>query len=179
MASAMLDELDILKLVAARLEAAGVPCMVSGSMAINYYAQPRMTRDIDVVVELGAADGDHVAALFAPDFLCEHTRGQQTPDGRCEERRGRRVCDHRVLHRRSHRRSRDMGKVKVWFDEEGDFLEVTFARRKGTLREVGPDVYERVDGKGQVIGFAVFNFSKRDRKTVEIPLDLAQVAAGH
>jgi hypothetical protein len=31
-----------------------------------------------------------------------------------------------------------MGKVKVWFDEEGDFLEVSFARRKGTFREVGP-----------------------------------------
>jgi hypothetical protein len=70
-----------------------------------------------------------------------------------------------------------MSKVKVWFDEEGDFLEVTFARRKGTFREVGPDVYERVDAKGCVIGFAVFNFLKHDRKTVEIPLDLAQFAA--
>jgi hypothetical protein len=40
-------------------------------MAINYYAQPRMTRDVDVVVELGAADVDRVAALFAPEFLCE------------------------------------------------------------------------------------------------------------
>ncbi len=71
-----------------------------------------------------------------------------------------------------------MGKVKVWFDEEGDFLEVTFTRRKGTFREVRPDVYERVDAKGHVIGFAVFNFLKRDRKMVEIPLDLTQLAAG-
>lgn len=71
-----------------------------------------------------------------------------------------------------------MGKVKVWFDEEGDFLEVTFTRRKGTFREVAPDVYERVDAGGRVIGFAVFNFMKRNRKTVEIPLELAQVTAG-
>jgi uncharacterized protein YuzE len=70
-----------------------------------------------------------------------------------------------------------MGKVKVWFDEEGDFLEVSFAKRKGTFREVGPDVYERVDTHGRVIGFAVFNFLKRDRKAVEIPLELAQVVA--
>jgi hypothetical protein len=67
----MLDELDILKLVAARLGEAGIPYMVSGSMAMNYYAQPRMTRDVDIVIELGAADVERVAALFIPDFLCE------------------------------------------------------------------------------------------------------------
>lgn len=72
-----------------------------------------------------------------------------------------------------------MGKVKVWFDEEGDFLEVSFAKRKGIFREIGPDVYERVDTKGRVIGFAVFNFLKHDRKGVEIPLALAQVAGEH
>jgi hypothetical protein len=67
----MADELDILKLVAARLDAARIPYMVSGSMAINYYAQPRMTRDVDIVVELDSRDADRVTALFAPDFLCE------------------------------------------------------------------------------------------------------------
>jgi hypothetical protein len=72
-----------------------------------------------------------------------------------------------------------MGKIRVWLDEEGDFLEVSFARRKGTFREVRPDVYERVDAKGRVIGFALFNFLKRDRKGVEIPLDLAQLAESH
>jgi uncharacterized protein YuzE len=54
--------------------------------------------------------------------------------------------------------------MKVWFDEEGDFLEITFANRKGTFREFGHDVYERVDARGNVIGIAVFNFRKRDRK---------------
>jgi hypothetical protein len=65
----MLDELEILKLVAARLADAGISYMVSGSMAMNYYAQPRMTRDIDI--ELGPADIPRVVALFTPDFLCE------------------------------------------------------------------------------------------------------------
>ena len=67
---------------------------------------------------------------------------------------------------------------KVWFDEEGDFLEVTFAKRKGSFRSVGPDVFERVDAKGKVIGFAIFNFLKHDRKTVEIPLDERKLAVG-
>ena len=70
-----------------------------------------------------------------------------------------------------------MAKMKVWFDEEGDFLEVTFADRKGSFREIGPDLYERVDTKGNVIGIAIFNFLKRDRKAVEIPLDLKLLAA--
>jgi hypothetical protein len=37
-------------------------------MAMNYYAQPRMTRDIDVVIAIGPADIDRVAALFRPDY---------------------------------------------------------------------------------------------------------------
>lgn len=71
-----------------------------------------------------------------------------------------------------------MAKMKVWYDEEGDFLELTFAERKGSFREVGPDLYERVDQAGHVIGFAIFNFLKHDRKTVEIPLEMKPLAAG-
>jgi hypothetical protein len=40
----MSDELEVLKLVATRLEAAGVAYMISGSIAMNYYAQPRLSR---------------------------------------------------------------------------------------------------------------------------------------
>ena len=67
----MNEELEVLKIVAARLDGAGIPYMVTGSTAMNFYAQPRMTRDIDFVIELGAADADRVAALFATDFVCE------------------------------------------------------------------------------------------------------------
>lgn len=42
------DELDVLKLVATRFETAGIAYMVSGSVAMSFYAQPRMTRDIDI-----------------------------------------------------------------------------------------------------------------------------------
>jgi len=67
----MSDELEVLKLVASRLDGAGIAYMISGSMAMNYYAQPRMTRDIDVVVELSPADADRVVQLFAADFYCD------------------------------------------------------------------------------------------------------------
>jgi hypothetical protein len=65
------DELAVLALVAERLDAAGLPYMVSGSVAMNYYAQPRMTRDIDVVVALEPADAGQVHSLFEADFICE------------------------------------------------------------------------------------------------------------
>lgn len=68
-----------------------------------------------------------------------------------------------------------MAQIRVWYDKEGDYLEVTFSSAKGYFHEVGEDVYERVDEKGQLIGFAVFNFSKRDRKEVEIPLELSKL----
>ncbi len=66
-----------------------------------------------------------------------------------------------------------MGKMRVWYDKEGDFLEVTFRDAKGYMRDLGEDIFERVDEQGQVVGFAIFNFSKRDQQVVEVPLDLS------
>lgn len=37
-------------------------------MAMNYYAQPRMTRDIDLVVALRPGDTERVVRLFSPDY---------------------------------------------------------------------------------------------------------------
>ncbi len=42
--------------------------MLTGSFALNYYAQPRMTRDIDIVVALEPEDADSVVALFENDY---------------------------------------------------------------------------------------------------------------
>ena len=42
--------------------------MLTGSIAMNYYAQPRMTRDIDVVVALVPADAWKIVDLFRPDY---------------------------------------------------------------------------------------------------------------
>lgn len=64
-------ELEVLEIVAKRLDGAGVTYMVSGSMALNFYAQPRMTRDIDVVVELSQKDVSRVVELFEEDFYCD------------------------------------------------------------------------------------------------------------
>jgi hypothetical protein len=57
------EQLDVLLDVASRFDAAAIPYMVSGLMAMNYYAQPRMTRDIDLVVEMGNTDAARIEKL--------------------------------------------------------------------------------------------------------------------
>jgi hypothetical protein len=67
----MSKEADLLKLVARRLDRAGIPYMVSGSTAMNFYAQPRFTRDIDVIVELMPRDARRLRDLFGEDFYID------------------------------------------------------------------------------------------------------------
>lgn len=64
----MLTELDVLKDVCARLDRAGIAYMLTGSMAMNYYAEPRMTRDIDLVVAVEPHEADRFATAFEPDY---------------------------------------------------------------------------------------------------------------
>lgn len=63
-----------------------------------------------------------------------------------------------------------MAEVKIWHDKEGDYLEVIFEDAPASLEEIGEDLFERRTPDGRVIGFAVFNFSKHDLKTVNLPL---------
>ncbi|MGB6220648.1 hypothetical protein [Haloferula sp.] len=64
----MLSELDLLLDVTHRLEKAGLDYMLTGSMALNYYAQPRMTRDIDIVLALYLKDLETLPKIFGEDF---------------------------------------------------------------------------------------------------------------
>src|SRR5437667_6442179 len=63
-----MNEIDIVRDISQRFEQAGIPYMLTGSMAMNYYAQPRMTRDVDVVIAIGPDDTNRVTALFRPDY---------------------------------------------------------------------------------------------------------------
>ena len=63
--------------------------------------------------------------------------------------------------------------LRVWFDPEGDLLEVELGKpRKGFFRDVGDDVFLRVDEKGNVIGFAILNATKRMKKVREVELPI-------
>jgi hypothetical protein len=62
------SELEALHAVVARLESAGIAYMLTGSVALSFYAEPRMTRDIDLVVDLAPGDERRVVQLFEPDY---------------------------------------------------------------------------------------------------------------
>jgi len=64
----MKNEIDVLRDVASKFAQGGFSYMLTGSLAMNYYAQPRMTRDIDVVVALGSPDAERLTDLFTPDY---------------------------------------------------------------------------------------------------------------
>ena len=61
-------ELAVLSDVTARLESAGFDYMLTGSVAMNYYSQPRMTRDIDIVISLGDSDSSKIVKIFEGDY---------------------------------------------------------------------------------------------------------------
>jgi hypothetical protein len=63
-----MNEIDILEEISEKLEKTGIEYMLTGSLAMNYYANPRMTRDIDIVVSLGVEDIDRVLKLFGTDY---------------------------------------------------------------------------------------------------------------
>lgn len=70
-------------------------------------------------------------------------------------------------------------KLNIWFDKEGDFLELTIGKPvKGFFKEIGDDMLERIDAKtGKVVGFSILNFSKRfeklkETKKFQLPLSI-------
>lgn len=63
--------------------------------------------------------------------------------------------------------------ISVWYDREGDYLEVTFANRKGYFKDAGEDLFIRVDREDRVIGFAILNFSKQTQLARRIKLPIA------
>jgi uncharacterized protein YuzE len=70
-----------------------------------------------------------------------------------------------------------MARMKVWYDREGDYLEVTFEDAPASMEEIEDDVFERRTPDGRVVGFAVFNFSQHDRDKLTLPLAVTVVPA--
>ena len=63
--------------------------------------------------------------------------------------------------------------IKVWYDQEGDYLEVIFERKEGYFRETEEDaVMEKVDKNGNVIGFSILKVSAlKGRKPLSVNLN--------
>jgi len=62
-------------------------------------------------------------------------------------------------------------RVKIWYDSEGDYLEVIFDQKAGYFRETQSDqVMEKVDEQGNVLGFSVLRVSAMREKPLDVAL---------
>lgn len=66
-----MTELEVLEIVAKKLKEIEISYMVSGSVALNFYAEPRMTRDIDIVVNLQNREVNKFFEKFKDDFYID------------------------------------------------------------------------------------------------------------
>lgn len=61
--------------------------------------------------------------------------------------------------------------VRIWYDAEGDYLEVLFDDRPGHFRETANDaVMQRVNEEGNVIAFSILGVSAAQPRPLEIEL---------
>jgi len=61
--------------------------------------------------------------------------------------------------------------VKIWYDKEGDYLEVLFDKKAGFFQETGNDaVMQKVDQEGNLIGFSIMKISRLTTQPVSVSL---------
>jgi hypothetical protein len=73
----MTEELQVLCDIATRLDAAGIDYMLTGSVALNSYAQPRMTRDIDLVVAFFLKDVSRITDVLGLEYYVSEAAARE------------------------------------------------------------------------------------------------------
>ncbi len=59
---------EVLKTVVSRLQGLRIPYMITGAIAVNYYGRPRLTHDVDLLVELQASMVEGIVSSFQSGF---------------------------------------------------------------------------------------------------------------
>ncbi|WP_051285269.1 DUF6036 family nucleotidyltransferase [Aequorivita capsosiphonis] len=62
---------DLLEKICTKLDSQNIEYMISGSLALLAYTIPRMTRDIDIVINIQNKDVENFLGLFADNFYIE------------------------------------------------------------------------------------------------------------
>jgi hypothetical protein len=119
----MSEQLEVLKIVTQRLNKTEIPYMISGSTAANYYTVPRMTRDIDIVIELKDTDIDKFVDLFESDFYID-----------------KETIKNEVMRKGIFNLIHNQYVIKIDFiiHKESDFHKIAFSRRKNIFIENSP-----------------------------------------
>lgn len=62
-------------------------------------------------------------------------------------------------------------RVTLWYDPEGDFLEMIFDQKPGYFHETTNDqVMEKIEEEGNVLGFSVLKVSALKKELLEVAL---------
>ena len=66
------------------------------------------------------------------------------------------------------------GQMQVYYDEEGDFLEINIGEfTEGFFKDIGEGIAERIDEKtGKVTGIAILSFKKRAEQGKDFKINL-------
>ena len=66
------------------------------------------------------------------------------------------------------------GNLQIYYDEEGDFLEINIGEyTEGYFRDIQEGIAERVDEKtGKITGIAILSFKKRTENSKDLKIDL-------
>lgn len=150
----MSEELEVLKIVTRRLNEAEIPYMITGSIAANYYTVPRMTRDVDIVVELEQGDIDKFVGLFEKGFYLnrETVTNEVSRQGMFNLIHNRYVVKIDFIINKSsayqqtafsHRKQVLIEQSPMWFVSAEDLHEVELQidiKRGNTMNDTHPDV---------------------------------------
>jgi hypothetical protein len=61
--------------------------------------------------------------------------------------------------------------LRIWYDSQGDYLEVTFDQTSGFFQETSDErVMKKVDGLGIILGFSILGVRALEGKPLEIEL---------
>ncbi len=72
--------IPLLHRVTEGLQKFNIPYMLSGSVAMSVYTLPRMTMDINIVIELSHNNVDEFLSLFREDFYVDSTSVKEEID---------------------------------------------------------------------------------------------------
>jgi len=74
---------DPFRLFTDRLEQCGIPYMITGSVASMVYGEPRLTHDVDIVIELSLKEARRLASAFEEEqFYCPPLEAIEVEAGR-------------------------------------------------------------------------------------------------
>ena len=67
-------------------------------------------------------------------------------------------------------------KISIWYNEEGDYLEINLKKCKDSyFNEVKKNYMEIIDKEtGKIAGYALFNFTKRKNRFIDIDIPISK-----